>query len=117
MTDDERVGRRHRAEHGAVRRPRTAGPRARHGRGTPGGTTESVPDLAEDLKDVVAAHVHCGPRGANGPVGVTRFGGDPVTPETDRRPATVRRALTARASTSTYGTLGLAAVAAHAGQP
>lgn len=36
---------------------------------------------AEDVDDVVAAHIHCGPRGANGPVGVTLFSGDPISPE------------------------------------
>lgn len=33
------------------------------------------------LKDVVAAHIHCGALGVNGPVGVTLFMGGPVTPE------------------------------------
>lgn len=37
--------------------------------------------MAEDVEDVVAAHIHCGPRGANGPVGVTLFEGDPVSPD------------------------------------
>ncbi|HKJ57592.1 MAG TPA: spondin domain-containing protein [Halobacteriales archaeon] len=35
----------------------------------------------EDIDDVTAAHIHCGPRGANGPVGVTLFEGDPVSPD------------------------------------
>jgi hypothetical protein len=34
------------------------------------------------LKDVTAAHIHCGPAGANGPVGVTLFSGDPTTKRT-----------------------------------
>lgn len=32
-----------------------------------------------DLQDVVAAHIHCAPEGANGPVGATLFSGMPVT--------------------------------------
>ena len=35
----------------------------------------------EGLEDVVAAHIHCGPEGENGPVGVTLFEGGPVTPD------------------------------------
>ena len=36
---------------------------------------------AEGIEGVVAAHVHCAPEGANGPVGVTLYDGDPVTPD------------------------------------
>lgn len=32
-----------------------------------------------NLRRVTAAHIHCGPAGANGPVGVTLFSGGPVT--------------------------------------
>lgn len=34
-----------------------------------------------NIEDVVAAHVHCAPEGVNGPVGVTLFGGGPVSPD------------------------------------
>ena len=37
--------------------------------------------LAYDLKDVVAAHIHCAAAGVNGGVGVTLFGGGPVAPD------------------------------------
>jgi hypothetical protein len=33
------------------------------------------------LKDVFAAHIHCAPKGVNGPVGVTLYMGDPVSPD------------------------------------
>ena len=32
-----------------------------------------------DIEDILAAHIHCAPAGANGPVGVTLFSGGPVT--------------------------------------
>lgn len=32
-----------------------------------------------DIENVVAAHIHCGPPGQNGPVGVTLFMGGPVS--------------------------------------
>lgn len=32
-----------------------------------------------DIENVVAAHIHCGPMDANGPVGVTLYDGDPVS--------------------------------------
>ena len=32
-----------------------------------------------NIEDVLAAHIHCAPAGANGPVGVTLFSGGPVT--------------------------------------
>jgi len=35
--------------------------------------------VVNGLQDVVAAHIHCAPEGANGPVGVTLFSGSPVT--------------------------------------
>lgn len=34
-----------------------------------------------DIQDVFAAHIHCAPAGANGPVGVTLFMGGPVSPD------------------------------------
>lgn len=33
----------------------------------------------EDIENVVAAHIHCGPEGENGPVGVTLYEGEPVS--------------------------------------
>ena len=33
-----------------------------------------------NIQNVVAAHIHCGPVGVNGPVGVTLFMGGPVSP-------------------------------------
>jgi len=33
-----------------------------------------------NLDDVIAAHIHCGATGVNGPVAVTLFGGSVVTP-------------------------------------
>jgi hypothetical protein len=33
----------------------------------------------ESIENVVAAHIHCAPEGANGPVGVTLYDGDPVS--------------------------------------
>jgi hypothetical protein len=33
-----------------------------------------------NINDVVASHIHCAPDGVNGPVGVTLFGGGPVSP-------------------------------------
>lgn len=35
--------------------------------------------IVANIKDIVAAHLHCAPAGANGPVGVTLFAGSPVT--------------------------------------
>lgn len=35
--------------------------------------------IVANIDDVVAAHVHCAPAGENGPVGVTLFGGGPVS--------------------------------------
>ena len=34
-----------------------------------------------DIQNVVAAHIHCGAIDANGPVGVTLYDGDPVSPD------------------------------------
>ena len=33
--------------------------------------------MAANIEDVVASHIHCGPAGANGPIGVTLGGGAP----------------------------------------
>ncbi|WP_416840476.1 CHRD domain-containing protein [Haloferax sp. DFSO52] len=35
--------------------------------------------IVANIDDVVAAHIHCGPAGQNGPVGVTLFGGGPTS--------------------------------------
>jgi hypothetical protein len=35
--------------------------------------------IVANIEDVVAAHIHCGEAGVNGPVGVTLFGGSPVS--------------------------------------
>lgn len=35
--------------------------------------------LVANIEDVVAAHIHCAPAGANGPVGVTLFSGGPTS--------------------------------------
>jgi hypothetical protein len=35
--------------------------------------------IVANIDDVVAAHIHCAPAGANGPVGVTLFGGGPTS--------------------------------------
>ncbi len=35
--------------------------------------------IVANIENVVAAHLHCAPEGANGPVGVTLFAGSPVT--------------------------------------
>ena len=35
--------------------------------------------VVNNAVDVVAAHIHCAPAGANGPVGVTLYSGSPVT--------------------------------------
>lgn len=35
--------------------------------------------IVANIEDVVAAHIHCAPKGVNGPVGVTLFSGGPVT--------------------------------------
>lgn len=35
--------------------------------------------IVANIDNVLAAHIHCGEAGANGPVGVTLFGGGPVT--------------------------------------
>jgi hypothetical protein len=37
--------------------------------------------LVHDIEEVIAAHIHCAPPGVNGPVGVTLFGGETVTPD------------------------------------
>ena len=36
--------------------------------------------IVANIENVVAAHIHCAPVGANGPVGVTLFLGAPVSP-------------------------------------
>jgi hypothetical protein len=43
------------------------------------GNTLSYKLIVANLEDIVAAHIHCAPEGVNGPVGVTLFGGGPVT--------------------------------------
>lgn len=35
--------------------------------------------IVANIKDVVAAHIHCAPEGLNGPVGVTLHAGSPVS--------------------------------------
>jgi hypothetical protein len=35
--------------------------------------------VVANIEDVVASHIHCAPAGANGPVGVTLFGGGPTS--------------------------------------
>lgn len=35
--------------------------------------------IVANIEDVVAAHIHCGAAGENGPVGLTLFTGEPVT--------------------------------------
>lgn len=35
--------------------------------------------IVANIENVLAAHIHCGEAGENGPVGVTLFGGGPVT--------------------------------------
>ena len=35
--------------------------------------------IVGNIQNVVAAHIHCAPEGQNGPVGVTLFGGAPVS--------------------------------------
>ena len=35
--------------------------------------------IVANVENVVAAHIHCAPEGTNGPVGVTLFGGSPVS--------------------------------------
>lgn len=35
--------------------------------------------LVANVEDVFAAHIHCGPEGENGPIGVTLFSDDPTT--------------------------------------
>jgi hypothetical protein len=35
--------------------------------------------IVANIEDVFASHIHCGPVGVNGPVGVTLFGGSTVT--------------------------------------
>lgn len=36
--------------------------------------------IVANIDDVFAAHIHCAPAGANGPVGVTLFTGGPISP-------------------------------------
>ena len=48
------------------------------GRVRPDGTLFYKLNLA-NIENVVAAHIHCAPPGINGPVGVTLFGGAPVS--------------------------------------
>jgi hypothetical protein len=43
------------------------------------GSSMSYKLIVANLTDVVAAHIHCAPVGANGPVGVTLFSDSPVT--------------------------------------
>lgn len=45
--------------------------------------------IVANIEDVVAAHIHCGARGDNGPVGVTLFSGGPVSPDGVLAEATV----------------------------
>ena len=35
--------------------------------------------IVANIENVVAAHIHCAPKGVNGPVGVTLFSGSPVS--------------------------------------
>lgn len=42
-----------------------------------------------NIEDVFASHIHCAPDGVNGPVGVTLFSGDPVSPDGVLAQATV----------------------------
>lgn len=50
-----------------------------HGVGTVNAQRGTFKLNVVDLTDVVAAHIHCAPAGANGPVGVTLFSGGPAT--------------------------------------
>lgn len=43
------------------------------------GSSLSYKLIVANIDDVVAAHIHCGVAGANGPVGVTLFGGGPTS--------------------------------------
>ena len=45
--------------------------------------------IVANIDDVVAAHIHCGEQGVNGPVGVTLFSGGPVSPDGILAEATV----------------------------
>jgi hypothetical protein len=42
------------------------------------GTSLEFKLIVANIENVVAAHIHCGPVGVNGPVGVTLFGGAPA---------------------------------------
>jgi len=44
-----------------------------------GGDAVEYEVTVSDIENVVAAHIHCGPVDANGPVGVTLYSGDPVS--------------------------------------
>ena len=43
----------------------------------PSGTALRFRLIVANIDDVVAAHIHCAPKGVNGPVGVTLFSGGP----------------------------------------
>ena len=43
----------------------------------PGGTALTFEVMAANIKDVTGSHIHCGPVGANGPIGVTLNEGAP----------------------------------------
>ena len=43
------------------------------------GTAVSFKLIVANIDNVVASHIHCGAAGANGPVGVTLFGGGPTS--------------------------------------
>ena len=43
----------------------------------PGSTALTFEVMAANIRDVTASHIHCGPAGANGPIGVTLSEGAP----------------------------------------